>query len=299
MRYLGPDAKSQVTVEYNDRNRPKSIHTIVVSTQHDDFIVPLDDTDASRAEADAQMLAQIKRDVKDIVLKRVIGKLSSPIRRLFGRDWKERVILHVNPTGKFVIGGPHGDVGLTGRKIIVDTYGGRGAHGGGAFSGKDSSKVDRSAAYAARHIAKNLVAAGVANEALVQVAYAIGVAQPVSLYVNTYKTAQLWEDGKKVSDGEISERVAKLFDMRPAAIVKRFGLKNPIFSETAAYGHFGRTPEKKEVEVFYKGDGVVERDGKLFKTVETFGWERLDMVDALRKEFDITDHSRAYVHEED
>jgi len=299
MRYLGPDAKSQVTVEYNDRNRPKSIHTIVVSTQHDDFIVPLDDTDASRAEADAQMLALIKKDVRDIVLKRVISKLSQPLRRLFGRDWKERVILHVNPTGKFVIGGPHGDVGLTGRKIIVDTYGGRGAHGGGAFSGKDSSKVDRSAAYAARHIAKNLVAAGVANEALVQVAYAIGVAQPVSLYVNTYKTAQLWENGKKVSDGEISERVAKLFDMRPAAIVKRFGLKNPIFSETAAYGHFGRTPEMKEVEVFYKGDGVTERDGKLFKTVETFGWERLDMVDALRKEFDITEHSRVYVHEED
>ncbi|MFM1875118.1 MAG: hypothetical protein RL266_855 [Bacteroidota bacterium] len=275
MTYLGPDSKSQVTVEYNDRNRPVSIHTIVVSTQHDDF-----------AE-EGVMLAQIKKDVQDIVLKRVVKKLPPKARKLFGRGWKEKVVLHVNPTGKFVIGGPHGDVGLTGRKIIVDTYGGRGAHGGGAFSGKDSSKVDRSAAYAARHVAKNLVAAGVCDQALVQVAYAIGVADPVSMYVNTYKTSRLWSDGKKLTDGDISKIIAKLFDMRPAAIVKRFGLKNPIFSETAAYGHFGREPEVKEVEVFYKGDGVVERDGKLFKQVETFGWERLDKVEEIRKAFDM------------
>lgn len=275
MSYLGPDSKSQVTVEYNDRGKPVSVHTIVVSTQHDDF------------DEEEAMLAQIKKDVQDIVLKRVVKKLPVKARKLFGRGWQEKVILHVNPTGKFVIGGPHGDVGLTGRKIIVDTYGGRGAHGGGAFSGKDSSKVDRSAAYAARHVAKNLVAAGVCEQALVQVAYAIGVADPVSLYVNTYKTSKLWYDGKKMSDGEISKKIAKIFDMRPAAIVNRFGLKNPIFSETAAYGHFGREPEMKEVEVFYKGEGVEERDGKLFKQVETFGWERLDKVDEIREVFDM------------
>ena len=275
MNYLGPDSKSQVTIEYNDRGRAVKVHTIVVSTQHDDF------------DEEEKMLRRIKKDVRDIVLRRVLKKLPVKARKLFGRGWQDRIILHVNPTGKFVIGGPHGDVGLTGRKIIVDTYGGRGAHGGGAFSGKDSSKVDRSAAYAARHVAKNLVAAGLCDEALVQVAYAIGVANPVSLNVNTYGTAKIYENGKKLKDGQISERVAKLFDMRPAAIVERFGLKNPVFSETAAYGHFGRPSEKKEVEVYYKGDGVVERDGKLYKTVETFAWEKLDKVKAIIKEFNL------------
>lgn len=276
MTYLRPDAKSQVTIEYNDRNKPVSVHTIVVSTQHDEF------------DTEAKMLAQIKKDVMEIVLKRVLKKLPVKLRKLFGRGWKERVILHVNPTGKFVIGGPHGDVGLTGRKIIVDTYGGRGAHGGGAFSGKDSSKVDRSAAYGARHVAKNLVASGICEQALVQVAYAIGVAQPVSMYVNTYKTSRVWIDGRKLTDGEISQKLSQLFDMRPAAIVKRFGLKNPIFSETAAYGHFGRDVETKEIQVFYKDDEVFERDGKHFKQVETFGWERLDMVDEILNAFGLT-----------
>lgn len=280
MTYLGPDSKSQVTVEYNDRGKPISVHTIVVSTQHDDF------------DTEEVMLEKIRKDVRDIVLRRVIKKLSVKARKLFGRGWQDRIILHVNPTGKFVIGGPHGDVGLTGRKIIVDTYGGRGAHGGGAFSGKDSSKVDRSAAYAARHVAKNLVASGVCEQALVQVAYAIGVADPVSVNVNTYKTSKLWEDGRRLNDGDISERVAKLFDMRPAAIVNRFGLKNPIFSETAAYGHFGRESETKEVEVYYNGEDVREVNGKLYKKVETFGWEKLDMVDVLRKEFGVEDGSR-------
>ncbi len=275
MKYLGPDSKSQVTIEYNDRGKPVSVNTIVVSTQHDDF------------DTEAKMLAVIRKDVRDIVLKRVLKKLPARTRRLFGRGWQERITLHVNPTGKFVIGGPHGDVGLTGRKIIVDTYGGRGAHGGGAFSGKDSSKVDRSAAYAARHIAKNLVAAGVCDQALVQVAYAIGVAQPVSLYVNTYKTSRVWIGGKKLSDGEISKTVSEIFDMRPAAIVSRFGLKNPIFSETASYGHFGRQPEMKEVEVYYNGVGVKEKKGRFFKHVETFGWERLDRVNDLVKAFEL------------
>jgi S-adenosylmethionine synthetase len=277
MKYLGPDSKSQVTIEYNDRGKPVSVHTIVVSTQHDDF------------DEEEAMLAQIKKDVRDIVLKRVIKKLPTKTRRLFGRGWQDRIILHVNPTGKFVIGGPHGDVGLTGRKIIVDTYGGRGAHGGGAFSGKDSSKVDRSAAYAARHVAKNLVSAGVCDEVLVQVAYAIGVADPVSLYVNTYKTAKVWMNGKKMTDGDISEKVAELFDMRPAAIVNRFGLKNPVFADTAAYGHFGRESETREVEVYYEGEGVKKKDGKLYKEVETFAWEKLDMVDKLVKSFELNE----------
>ena len=276
MKYLGPDSKSQVTVQYNNRGKAESVHTIVVSTQHDDF------------DEEQKMLDRIKKDVRDIVLKNVIKKLPTRSRRLFGRGWQEKVILHVNPTGKFVIGGPHGDVGLTGRKIIVDTYGGRGAHGGGAFSGKDSSKVDRSAAYAARHVANNLVAAGVCDEVLVQVAYAIGVADPVSLYVNTYKSSKVWQNGKKLNDGDISEKVAQLFDMRPAAIVERFGLKNPIFSETAAYGHFGRKPEIKTVEVYYEGEGVKKgKDGKLYKEVETFGWEKLDKVKELVKTFEL------------
>ena len=251
MTYLRPDSKSQVTLEYNDDNTPNRIDTIVVSTQHDDF-----------AE-EATMLSQIKNDVINILLPRVISKLPARVQRLFSGE----ITFHVNPTGKFVIGGPHGDTGLTGRKIIVDTYGGKGAHGGGAFSGKDSSKVDRSAAYATRHIAKNLVAAGVADQCLVQVAYAIGVAQPVGIFVDTYGTSKV-----DMKDGEIAEKVGKLFDMRPAAIVKRFGLKNPIFSETAAYGHMGRPCGTKTING---------------KTYETFLWEKLDKVDAIKEAFSL------------
>ena len=289
MRYLGPDSKSQVTIEYNQRDKAIAVNTIVVSTQHDDFIAPQGGSEEDRTAADNAMLEIIRRDVRDIVLKRVIAKSPSYVRKLFGKNWKETMVLHVNPTGKFVIGGPHGDVGLTGRTIIVDTYGGHGAHGGGAFSGKDSSKVDRSAAYAARHIAKNIVASGLCTEALVQVAYAIGMAKPVSLNVNTYGTAKVVKDGARLRDSDISGIIEGLFDMRPAAIVDRFGLKNPIFSETAAYGHFGREPEIKDVEVFYEGPGVVKHvvDGetRMFKKVETFGWERLDRVSDIKKAF--------------
>ena len=257
MKYLRPDAKSQVTIQYSDKGKPEKIETIVLSTQHDDF------------DKDDAMLAKIREDVVNILIPRVKKLLPARIKKLFSNDIK----FHVNPTGKFVIGGPHGDTGLTGRKIIVDTYGGRGAHGGGAFSGKDSSKVDRSAAYATRHIAKNLVAAGVADEVLVQVAYAIGVAQPVGLYVYTYGTAKARNtEGKKLSDGEIASRIEKLIDMRPSAIINRFGLKNPIYSETAAYGHMGRTP------------GTVEVNGKKH---ETFGWEKLDLVNSFTKAFAI------------
>ncbi len=274
MKYLRPDAKSQVTIEYDDKNKPKRIDTIVISTQHDDF------------DSEEKMLAKIKDDVAKILIPRIIKTLPDRVKKLFKNDFK----LFVNPTGKFVIGGPHGDTGLTGRKIIVDTYGGRGAHGGGAFSGKDSSKVDRSAAYATRHIAKNLVAAGVADEVLVQVAYAIGVAQPVGLYVNTYNTAKVKDkDGKKLSDGEIAERISGIFDLRPFAIVKRFGLKNPIFIKTASYGHFGRESFNDTVEVFYDGKDVTKKkvDGveKKFKDVTFFGWEKLDYVDKIKKEF--------------
>lgn len=256
MTYLRPDSKSQVTLEYSDDNTPIRVHTIVVSTQHDPFAD--DDT----------MQATIKKDVQNSLIPRVKKKLNSDIAGLF-----DHYILHVNPTGKFVIGGPHGDTGLTGRKIIVDTYGGKGAHGGGAFSGKDSSKVDRSAAYAARHIAKNMVASGVADEVLVQVAYAIGVAEPVGLYVNTYGSAKV-----KMNDGEIASRIQKLFDLRPGIIIKRFGLKNPIFEPTAAYGHMGRKPYKEKVKVWENG---VE----LEKEVEFFTWEKLDYVDVIRREF--------------
>ena len=231
MPYLRPDSKSQVTIEYSPDGTPVRIHTIVISTQHDEFI-PAEDAE-SQEKADEMMLEKIRTDVRDILLPRVKAKLPDSVKALFD----DKLILHVNPTGKFVIGGPHGDTGLTGRKIIVDTYGGRGAHGGGAFSGKDPSKVDRSAAYAARHIAKNLVAAGVAREALVQVAYAIGVAQPVSLYVNTRGTANV-----DMTDAEISQHVSKLFDMRPHAIEKRLKLRNPIYQETASFGHMGREP---------------------------------------------------------
>ena len=270
MTYLRPDSKSQVTVEYDEHNHPVRIHTIVVSTQHDDFIAPADATQKAQDEADKQMLDTIYNDVRNILLPRVIAKLPEHIRAMFD----DQLILHVNPTGKFVIGGPHGDTGLTGRKIIVDTYGGRGAHGGGAFSGKDPSKVDRSAAYAARHIAKNIVAAGLADEALVQVAYAIGVAQPVSLCVNTYGTAKV-----DLSDAEISDRINRLFDMRPAAIERDLKLRQPIYQETAAYGHMGRKNEIVEKTFYskYNGDKTM--------TVELFTWEKLDRVDDIRKEF--------------
>ncbi len=268
MTYLRPDSKSQVTIEYDDHNHPVRVHTIVISTQHDEFILP--DEHTTQREADERMQQAIADDIRNILLPRVMAKLDPRVRAMFD----DRLILHVNPTGKFVIGGPHGDTGLTGRKIIVDTYGGRGAHGGGAFSGKDPSKVDRSAAYAARHIAKNLVAAGVASEALVQVAYAIGVAQPVSLYVNTNGTAKVG-----LTDAEISRRVAAMVDMRPAAIEKRLKLRAPIYQETATYGHVGRTPRTvtKHFESRYEGTRDI--------TVELFTWEKLDLVDDFRQAF--------------
>ncbi|MBR6092602.1 MAG: methionine adenosyltransferase [Bacteroidales bacterium] len=273
MKYLRPDAKSQVTVEYGNNWKPLRIDTIVISTQHDEF---MDD--------DAAMIEKIEHDVRTILLPRVKKLLPQKVRNLFKADMK----LFVNPTGKFVIGGPHGDTGLTGRKIIVDTYGGRGAHGGGAFSGKDSSKVDRSAAYAARHIAKNIVAAGVCDEALVQIAYAIGVAQPVGFYVNTYGTAYVKDaNGKKMGDAEIAEKLKTLFDLRPYAIVKRFGLKNPIFEPTASYGHFGRDPFTAKVEVMYKDKDTFTENGKNYKNVEFFAWEELDMVSEIQKVFGI------------
>ena len=290
MKYLRPDAKSQVTIEYDDNNKPLKIDTIVVSTQHDDFVKPKNSSQASEKAAEKAMQKQISDDIQKYLLPRVKKSLPARIRGLFVNDTR----LLVNPTGKFVIGGPHGDTGLTGRKIIVDTYGGHGAHGGGAFSGKDSSKVDRSAAYAARHIAKNLVAAGVCDQALVQVAYAIGVAQPVGLYVNTYGTAHVKDKkGKVLHDGEIAQKVGKLFDMRPYSIVQRLGLKNPVFSATASYGHFGRDPYTANVEVYYPVDGskpkAVNGNGKSVysKKVEFFSWEKLDYVEKIRKAFGI------------
>jgi len=259
MTYLRPDSKSQVTIEYGDDDKPARIHTIVVSTQHDDF----DDDDE-------RMLAKIKDDVRHILIPRLISKMSDRVQKLFDDNY----LLHVNPTGKFVIGGPHGDTGLTGRKIIVDTYGGRGAHGGGAFSGKDPSKVDRSGAYAARHIAKNLVAAGFADEVLVQLSYAIGIAEPVNVYVDTYGTARV-----KMSDGEIAGRLMKIFDLRPGAIEERLKLRNPIYTETAAYGHMGRTPVRVKKVFDSPYFNKVELD------VELFTWEKLDYVDTIKKEF--------------
>ncbi len=274
MTYLRPDSKSQVTVEYSDDNHPLRIDTIVISTQHDDFA------------PEAQMLATISNDVKNILIPRVKKALPANIAALFEDEIvildnatsgnpadAHKLKLFVNPTGKFVIGGPHGDTGLTGRKIIVDTYGGKGAHGGGAFSGKDPSKVDRSAAYAARHVAKNLVAAGVADEVLVEVAYAIGIAEPVGLYVNTYGTSHV-----NLTDGQIAERVLKIFDMRPYAIIERFKLKNPIYEPTASYGHFGRKPEVREISINTNGHTYT-------KTVELFTWEKLDYVDKVKQEF--------------
>jgi S-adenosylmethionine synthetase len=260
MKYLRPDAKSQVTIEYSDDNQPIRIDSIVVSTQHDDF------------DKDAKMLAQIKKDVINIVIPAVKKQCTKKVQKLFNN----KITYHVNPTGKFVIGGPHGDTGLTGRKIIVDTYGGKGAHGGGAFSGKDPSKVDRSAAYATRHIAKNLVAAGVCNEVLVQVSYAIGVAKPTNIYVNTYGSANV-----DMKDSEIAKKVEEVFDMRPYAIEKRLKLRTPIYSETAAYGHMGRTPEKKKVS-FTDGSGKT-----ITKSVETFTWEKLDYVSKVKRAFKI------------
>ena len=271
MTYLRPDSKSQVTIEYDEKtNRPLRVHTIVVSTQHDEFVLPGDGV--SEQDAERQMQERIRHDVRTILLPRVKARLQRAGDRLWellGDDF----ILHVNPTGKFVIGGPHGDTGVTGRKIIVDSYGGRGAHGGGAFSGKDASKVDRSAAYAARHIAKNMVAAGVADEMLVQLSYAIGIARPLSIYVDTYGTNRL-----SISEGEIAERIGRLFDLRPAAIVRRFGLKNPIYEATAAYGHFGNRPYTRKEKVWEDGREV-ERE------IEFFGWEKLDAVEQIRKEF--------------
>ena len=271
MTYLRPDAKSQVTIEYDDQGKPVRVDTIVVSTQHDDFIQP--SATLSEEEADHQMLAQIRKDVIEILMPRVISGIHNPeILKLFN----DQIKYHVNPTGKFVIGGPHGDTGLTGRKIIVDTYGGKGAHGGGAFSGKDPSKVDRSAAYAARHIAKNMVAAGVADEMLVQISYAIGVAEPINIYVNTYGKSRV-----NMSDGEIAQAVGKLFDLRPKAIEERLKLRNPIYEETAAYGHMGRKPQTvtKTFQSRYMEPKTVE--------VELFTWEKLDYVDQIKKEFNL------------
>ena len=270
--YLRPDAKSQVTVEYDDSGRPLRIHTIVVSTQHDEFIPPLEDTPEAAKKAEEEMLAVIRKDVEEVLLPRVFAQLPDKVRNL--NDGK--FILHVNPTGKFVLGGPHADTGLTGRKIIVDTYGGRGAHGGGAFSGKDPSKVDRSAAYACRHIAKNLVAAGIADEVLVQVAYAIGVADPVNIYVNTFDTSHVG-----LSDSEIAEKIKTHFDMRPYAIEKRLKLRSPIYQETASYGHMGRIPET----VVKEFDDLTQPGNKIRREVELFTWEKLDKVEDLRREF--------------
>ena len=270
MTYLRPDAKSQVTIEYDDQGKPVRVDTIVVSTQHDDFIQP--SATLSEEEADRQMLAQIRKDVIEILMPRVIAGIHNPeILKLFN----DQITYHVNPTGKFVIGGPHGDTGLTGRKIIVDTYGGKGAHGGGAFSGKDPSKVDRSAAYAARHIAKNMVAAGVADEMLVQISYAIGVAEPINIYVNTYGKSRV-----NMSDGEIAKIVGTL-DLRPKAIEERLKLRNPIYEETAAYGHMGRKPQTvtKTFQSRYMEPKTVE--------VELFTWEKLDYVDQIKKEFSL------------
>lgn len=263
MKYLRPDSKSQVTIEYNDDGTPARVHTIVVSTQHDEF-----DTDENK------MLEVIKKDVISILIPRVRAQFSEKVQQLFD----DNIIYHVNPTGKFVIGGPHGDSGLTGRKIIVDTYGGRGAHGGGAFSGKDSSKVDRSAAYAARHIAKNMVAAGVAREMLLQVSYAIGVAQPVGIYVNTFGSSRV-----KQSDGEIADMIGKMFDLRPAMIEKEYGLRKPIYRETAAYGHMGRKPVT--VEKTFKSYNV--RPDKTL-TVTLFKWEELNRVAGIKKAFGLS-----------
>jgi len=269
MTYLRPDAKSQVTMQYDDNGYPQKIHTIVVSTQHDEFILP--DKNLSQGEADKKMVEIIENDVKTILIPRVKQKNPKMIKY-----FSDEINYFVNPTGKFVIGGPHGDTGLTGRKIIVDTYGGKGAHGGGAFSGKDPSKVDRSAAYAARHIAKNLVAAGVSDEILVQVSYAIGIAKPLNIYVNTCGKSKL-----KISDSKIADKIAQIFDLRPHKIEERLKLRNPIYLETAAYGHFGRTPEIKTKTFISRYEDTKEIE------VELFTWEKLDYVDRLKEELGV------------
>jgi len=269
IRYLRPDAKAQVTIQYADDHRPLAIKDIVISTQHDDFVKA---EGMTAAEADRKMLNQIEQDLKTILVPRVKERCEPAVQALFDGN----IRYHINPTGKFVIGGPHGDAGLTGRKIIVDTYGGKGAHGGGAFSGKDPSKVDRSAAYATRHIAKNMVAAGLCDQVLVQVSYAIGVVEPMGLFVDTYGSAKV-----ALTDGEIAEKIQALFDMRPGMIEQRLKLRSPIYSETAAYGHMGREPEQKEV-VFSAPDGSTVRH-----QVETFTWEKLDYVEQVKKAFDL------------
>jgi len=270
MPYLRPDAKSQVTIQYNEDGTPECIDTIVVSTQHDEFVLPENDSPEAQLKADEDMQKKIAEDVKNILVPRVKANYPERVKALF----TDKIKYHVNPTGKFVIGGPHGDTGLTGRKIIVDTYGGKGAHGGGAFSGKDPSKVDRSAAYAARHIAKNLVAAGVSDEVLVQVAYAIGVAEPMNIFVNTYGRSKV-----NLTDAEIAEKIGKIFDMRPKAIENRLKLRNPIYSETASYGHMGRKPEivTKSFNSRYTAPVQLE--------VELFTWEKLDYIDKIKQEF--------------
>jgi len=282
MLYLAPDSKSQVTVEYDNNGKPLRIDTIVISTQHDDFIKPADKSPEAQLIADKAMHDEIAADMATYLLPRVEKLLPERVRKL---DITKARIL-VNPTGKFVIGGPHGDTGLTGRKIIVDTYGGVSSHGGGAFSGKDSSKVDRSAAYAARHLAKNLVAAGIAEKIQIQIAYAIGVAEPVGVYVDTYGT-----NNTSFTDGDIAKKIRTIYDLRPYAIVKRFGLTNPIFLPTATYGHFGRDVYEKEVEVYYADeDTIVKGEGanaKYFKKVTFFGWEKLDYIDTFRKAFNL------------
>lgn len=269
--YLRPDSKSQVTIEYDSNRKPVHIDTIVVSTQHDEFVEALEDTAEARNKADRTILDTIADDVRKVLIPRVLEQYPEEVRNMYD----SRTKVYVNPTGKFVIGGPHGDTGVTGRKIIVDTYGGRGYHGGGAFSGKDPSKVDRSAAYAARHIAKNLVAAGVAGEVTVQVSYAIGRAHPINLYINTHGTAKT-----DMSDPEIAVKVSELFDMRPRSIEKRFGLRNPIYRATAAYGHVGRKPENTTFV------SAIQRD-KVERDVQRFAWEQLDMVPAIRKAFNL------------
>ncbi|WP_303180457.1 methionine adenosyltransferase [uncultured Butyricimonas sp.] len=270
MTYLRPDSKSQVTIEYGDDNKPARVHTIVISTQHDEFVRAKETSPEARLEADAQMVDQIRWDIINILLPRVKQQLPERVQALFD----ENLILHVNPTGKFVIGGPHGDTGLTGRKIIVDTYGGKGAHGGGAFSGKDPSKVDRSAAYAARHIAKNMVAAGIADEILIQISYAIGIARPVGIFVNTYGTAKV-----NLSDSAIAGKIEQLFDLRPKAIEQRLKLRNPIYQETASYGHMGRTP--RTVKKVFTSNYWPTKEVK----VELFTWEKLDYVEKIKEAF--------------
>lgn len=272
IKYLRPDAKAQVTIEYSDDNVPQRIDTVVISTQHDEFIKPTDVSPESKELAEKEMLSQIEHDIKTILIPRVKKQLGEEVQKLFTED----ITYHINPTGKFVIGGPHGDAGLTGRKIIVDTYGGKGAHGGGAFSGKDPSKVDRSAAYATRHIAKNLVAAGVCDEVLVQVSYAIGVAEPMGIYVNTYGSARV-----NLKDSEIGDKVEEIFDMTPYGIETRLKLRNPMYAEAAAYGHMGR--ENKVVKkTFISGDREVKE-----MDVELFTWEKLDYVDKVKEAFGI------------